>query len=534
MNSRDLALVAEGLRPLAEDEFSGAFNLGQLAAMHGLRHLIATPLIDHDVDLEDPAVFLDVLRAIDRYAHQHPEPAQGRRRSRTDIVQAIGLLIGIDAHEDMTIGARYQRVFDEFRIGSRQLQKDRWGPEFRLTYIQYIQEKMVDRRACSWIAAQASAFRNQPTAQVDEPDASPAGTVMPNPPPTRITPQSNPSVDWERWKRYASRTVNTELVGADAVIDRLAGYLASPDPGPTIVSGEGGIGKTSVMVKAMNVPSVRERYVGAIWATSINIGIGDSADSEYHWPRILTSLAEQLSVETGPATTPIERGIQQRLDGLPRDALILCVIDNLEGLHDGEEIIGRLADIGLSAPHGLALTSRPAVDQLRVGGKHMAMMPLNRDNTADLVLQINPGLRVGGDEIADEIFRISHGIPYVIRLVASQYRDEKLPIEYIFEDLKRSEATYDYLFKRSIKILSRATSPELAAALMGGFCRFYRGTVISYADLFDRSQIADRNDFHTVLKVAGRLNLVQATEIDRHYSIHSLLYEFLKSPGVHV
>jgi NB-ARC domain len=531
VNSKDLALVAEGLRPLAEDEFSGAFDLGQLATMHGLRRLIAT---DHDLDVGDPAVLLDVLRAIDRYAHQHAEPAQGRRRSRTDVVQVIGLLIGIDDHEDMTIGARYQRVLDKFGIQSRQLQKDRRGPEFRLTYIRYIQEKLVDPSASSWITAQAQAFQAHRIATADTAAASAKDSAALDDHRTLVTPGTVPQIDWERWKQFPSRTVSADLVGVDSVIPRLAGYLASLDPGPTVVSGAGGLGKTSVMVKALNTPTVRERYRGAIWVNSINVGVGESADSQYHWPQILTSLAAQLSVETGPATTRTERDIQQRLNQLPADARVLCVVDNLEGLHDGEQIVERLEKIGLAAPHGVALTSRPVGDRFAVGGKHLAMLPLDQDHTAELVFQENPGLRVGGDAIADEIFRISQGNPYLILLVATQYFADKLPIEYIIEELKRSEATYAYLFKRSIEILSRTATPHLAAALMQGFCRRYRGSLIAYDELFDLTRIPDRNAFNNVLRVASRLNLVQATDIGRHYSIHSLLYTFLKQPDINV
>jgi hypothetical protein len=142
----DLESVAkqmEILHSLSQD--NTAVNLKLLGMQTGLWQLVAAHLHGAGLDPNDPAVLLDVLRAVDRYAADpaNRERARPGQRSRTDVVQAVGLMILLDdSYDDHTLTSRRKRVEQRFGIGMRQFNSDREGPQFRLMYLEYLQEKL--------------------------------------------------------------------------------------------------------------------------------------------------------------------------------------------------------------------------------------------------------------------------------------------------------------------------------------------------------------------------------------------------------
>ncbi|BDT94149.1 hypothetical protein IFM12275_41250 [Nocardia sputorum] len=159
INLESVAKQMEVLHSLSQD--NAAVDLKLLGMQTGLRQLVATLIHGAGLDPNDPAVLLDVLRAVDRYAADpaNRERPRSGQRSRTDVVQAVGLMILLDdSYDDRTLTARRSRVEECFGIGTRQFNSDREGPKFRLMYLEYLQEKLQHPRARAWIIQTARHF----------------------------------------------------------------------------------------------------------------------------------------------------------------------------------------------------------------------------------------------------------------------------------------------------------------------------------------------------------------------------------------
>ncbi|MGV9676438.1 ATP-binding protein [Nocardia sp. NPDC003482] len=528
----------------------GAINLAILEQRTNLRQYIADRLQKPDAAALSGAEMLEVLRAIDSRARPFPNvPSYPAHLPDEHKVLAVGILIRLYESYPADIVKRREVVEEKLGAPVGQLRRERWLPNYLDTYLRFIDNKLTDDDVRIEIIREVRVeLRRQqelrtsaispPTALAPEIDSSGADIATTDASNissgARQEPSTTLAVDWERWKRYAAAASSTTLVGVEAQIATLSGYLTSDDPGPVVVSGAGGMGKTSVLLKAMQRIAKLNRFAGAMWTTSVNFRLDRSdrpRERDYDWHQILASLALQMDVDSTPAVSRLERDIRQRIEALPSYIHLLCIVDNLEGLHDGTEVIEQLTSLGLRYPHCVAITSRSEIDRVRYGDKHIKMLPLGPEDTADLACLVNPELRSAGEvgqRMTDEIYRVSHGNPYIIRLVATQSADAGLPLDEIIADLEQSDDTYEYLFQRSLDILGRFSSPELAFFLMQGFCRFRSGVAIGYKELRDRSLIESDEDFKRTLSIARRLNLIQTTEINQRYSIHSLLHEYLK------
>lgn len=179
-DQRDPAMEAavDDLADLMSDGKRGAFDPGCLDRAVGLRTWITdTPGMEGvDLDLENPRVFMQVLRSVDTYAEEDPVAqrtvGRGNNFTTTQAVRAIGWLIRVDDRRGSGSGLEKRRTDAkkaEVGIDSRQLGADRWQAWHHLgdIYVLYLRRVLEDPKSRTEILGRVRAEARQGQSQVE-------------------------------------------------------------------------------------------------------------------------------------------------------------------------------------------------------------------------------------------------------------------------------------------------------------------------------------------------------------------------------
>jgi hypothetical protein len=347
------------------------------------------------------------------------------------------------------------------------------------------------------------------------------------------------------WKRYPVGIDHQRLLAADRVIDQLLTFLGGETTGPAVtISGAGGLGKTAVTYEAVSTLTGSQRFTKIVWVSAKN-GVfqtsqaaGDPATVDWH--DVLRVIAEQLGCQLSPSRRLWERDVGQhvrRRDGTDR---ILLVVDNLEGIDDAQQVIGRLGTLGLGRPHKLVATTRWAVTSNDYDVPDIRIRPLGAQDTIALVRQIG----AGDDDLADAddssllpIHQIAEGNPFLVKLIVRRYLRTGRPLTGVIAELTSLGTGQDhhptlggavrrYLYEQSLDELASRFDRHSAQRLMAAFCFAPRGETLDAGELRAWSELPDRAAFDQLLEAACGLALIRPSQRNLRYSIHSLLYEF--------
>lgn len=166
--------------------------------------------------------------------------------------------------------------------------------------------------------------------------------------------------------------------------------------------------------------------------------------------------------------------------------------------------------------------------------RNIAISPLGERESYNLVRLMAHGTNsdlthARNDELA-AIFEITEGNPFLIKLIARRYVMSGLALPRIIDDIGKATAGLGkkvraWLFEQSLEELALRSSRPEARRLIFSFCANGRGGAMTYDELLEESLSSDSSQFDTLLESACRLGLVRASDQNRRYSIHSLLYE---------
>jgi predicted ATPase/class 3 adenylate cyclase len=208
--------------------------------------------------------------------------------------------------------------------------------------------------------------------------------------------------------RYELPAPPTPLFGrerdAAAVRQLLAGHRL------VTLTGPGGVGKTRLALRVAELS--REEFAdGVVFVPLAEVGVADLVPEE---------IARALGL---PPASYGGEGLT-RLTAQLRDRRLLLVLDNVEQLGEGVEVIGRLLDGAPSVP--VLATSRGPL-RLR-GEQQYPVGPLDRraavEQFAERAHAVRPDLRLGPDERAavDRIVDGVDGLPLAVELAAARVR----------------------------------------------------------------------------------------------------------------
>jgi len=348
------------------------------------------------------------------------------------------------------------------------------------------------------------------------------------------------------WHRYASVS-HEVLFGVEQIIGRLRAGLRSTSGGWILcVRGAGGVGKTALAYEVARVAEQEGAFDRVLWTTvkgeASLLGIGEM--SQPTWGDTVAGLADQLEVPLSASRTLWDRELGDAIRRQDAGTRFLTVVDNLESSGTATSIVDRLVELGFVRPHKLLLTSRWVVpdrwnlvkEQLVRGLAPKDAIALARHEGAS-----DEQLSAAPDSAFSPIVRITEGNPYLIKLIVRRYLSSGLPLERVVQDLiaaaghlgsqkdSLAHGARDYLFDGSLKELDRRAGSKAAHMLMAAFCVKRRGEEVDYGELKDISGLADAA-FDDVLRCGCELELIQASNLNQRYSIHSLLYEFTVGP----
>lgn len=348
------------------------------------------------------------------------------------------------------------------------------------------------------------------------------------------------------WRRHAL-VDHDRPFGIDAVVGRVAATLCSPSAAQLVsLFGDGGIGKTTVAYEAARACAARGHFERIAWASAKNMSAGTHHDGPpdlvvAYWLDVVRSIADQLGLDLGVSKALWEKDVARGLRLLTADRAFLVVVDNLESTEDAQGAVDRLAALGLTGQHRVVVTTRWSVQVGFSPVQEFRVTSMRRDDALALIRHLGStdgDLGSAPEEQLGPILDVTEGNPFLIKLVVRHYLATHRSLDVVIGDLRDladgstdgppalGHRVREHLYLRSLTELERRCGGESANQLMACFCLKEKGEYSTYDELMEISGIGSESTFRQTLVEACRLALVRSSDMNRRYSVHSLLHEF--------
>jgi hypothetical protein len=321
----------------------------------------------------------------------------------------------------------------------------------------------------------------------------------------------------------------TRLFGFEDDQQELLGLLMDREGRwAAVISGIGGIGKTSVADAVARRAAESFRFERLLWYRAVDRDLGGrpmAAESVYE--AFMLATAERLWPESAPgeATSTLVARVRQTLKSRP----FLVIIDNLETRQTTAYFLERAAELTNPSKCLLTTRSRPTVTA------DAFMITLDELSEADAVALLRHQARaIGladmsetGDEALQAIYRVTGGNPLALKLVVSLAA--VLPLTDILADMARTATTaieemYRHIYWHAWRSLSPDGQKLLQAMPLVG----EQGALPQQMQAM--SSLSDESFWPAVTELISR-SLIEAegTMFERRYGIHRLTESFLRT-----
>jgi hypothetical protein len=347
----------------------------------------------------------------------------------------------------------------------------------------------------------------------------------------------SPALD--TWERHAI-VDHDRLFGVERLISDVAEVVRATTGGISLVSlsGDGGIGKTTVAYE-VTMRLTNGDFSRIAWASARNARFGAigqaSASSGVQSADMLKSIADQLGFDVGLSRALWETEFAARLRTLDSDERVLAVVDNIESLDDAASLPQYLESLGLVRPHKVLVTTRWSLQDYAAVLSEFPVISLEPGDALALVAHLgrnDPSLSSANADALAPLLRVTEGNPFLIKIAVSHYMISHRSLDQVLHELTDlststglGQRLNEHLYLRSLTELERRRGEGPTRSLMSAFCATDIGDSLSYEELAQDSGL-ETEQFRQVLEDACRLALVRSSELNRRYSIHSLLYEF--------
>lgn len=328
---------------------------------------------------------------------------------------------------------------------------------------------------------------------------------------------------------FVPATVRETLVGLSAPCETLHTYLrhrmVQPRT-PILVTGLGGIGKTTLLTHALTtwVKTEAPTIERILWTRIIPTRTGEQ-QVERVIDLILSQLGQQLEVPLLTLPT-VEQRLRQVATYLTRfRQRFVIVIDNVESAveHSGAlqfaQVIAQVALVLIGSRRDPTLTE--------IGTAVFPVHELAKPHAEALVThesqQSLPAAEV------KEIVKVVGGHPLALLLVVAQRR--RLPLARVLDGLKRSSELADVLYER-IYLRAWELLNDVSKSMLIGLSGIpLEGTYLPR--LLQLARVATphitQRDMEVAIGELSTLNLVQVTNgAEPIYSLHRLTYRFIE------
>ncbi|MGK7896173.1 MAG: NB-ARC domain-containing protein [Xenococcus sp. (in: cyanobacteria)] len=339
----------------------------------------------------------------------------------------------------------------------------------------------------------------------------------------------------EKTLREKTNWEQKRLFGINKILDRLGENLQSRDDYWLMsLTGAGGIGKTSLTEKLVGEYAADSGFYKLAWTTAKRVYLAADMSvqktnnrGDTNAGRIIYDIASQLDLNLPPANTDHFAALQKKLKSEP----YLIVIDNLETLREYEFLLERFNPFDPMCnirPSKIIFTSRKDLKTHNFAVREIKLTGIDKSATFEMIRYQGQELDMiqqALDEELEPIYQKTQGNPLMVLLVINLLKIYHEPLDKIFERFEQNQDFQDFLYEESIFSLS-----DNAMRVLNTVIEFSPNSVISHSDLQQSSGLND-DEFIQAITESSRLNLLDSSRSltsESRYSIHSLLYEFLR------
>jgi hypothetical protein len=324
-----------------------------------------------------------------------------------------------------------------------------------------------------------------------------------------------------------------QLFGIEEYLLRLREYLQDRKSSWFIsVTGQGGIGKTSLVEKLVRENTALLGFKKLAWITAKRKYINKIGEIEHRGEALnidsmINEIANQLDIMLPQAVEDNFLYLQNKLQSTP----YLIVIDNLETLQEYESLLFRFGSDNSRnnfKPSKVIFTSRVKLaGQTNIELKEEELLGLSEDASLALIKYKGKDIkRIREARHSDllPIYEQTEGNPLLINLVVNLIKRYSYPLKDIFNAITKSENLLDYLYGEALDSIS-----ENAQTVLHAMTEYHQSSIVSYEKLQYSSGLTDEKLKKAIYECEQRSLLLSLSSLNEEpcYSIHNLLYEYL-------
>jgi len=323
-----------------------------------------------------------------------------------------------------------------------------------------------------------------------------------------------------------------KLFGIEENLGILRQYLQDKEGSWFIsITGEGGIGKTSITEKLVREYTAISGFEKLAWITAKRISLTSTGETKdtgttLNIDSMIYELAKQLGIALPPAPDEQFLYFQQKLQSSP----YLIVIDNLETLEEYQTLLSRF-DTHTSRnnfrPSKVIFTSRVKFQETDI--RDLEIRGLSEKASLELIrYKGNDIQRINNatDGQLLPIYSKTKGNPLLVKLVVSLIKRYDSPLNEIIDFIGKKNQLLDYLYAEALTSISNN-----ARKVINAMTSYVQSSAVSYQMLKYTTGMEDtelREAIQECVRHSSLLSpLPDQLDEERRYSIHNLLYEYL-------
>lgn len=325
-----------------------------------------------------------------------------------------------------------------------------------------------------------------------------------------------------------------KLFGIEENLAILRDYLQDKEGSWFIsIAGEGGIGKTSIAEKLVREYTAISGFEKLAWITAKRIYLDTTGETKdtgkaLNIDSMLYEIARQLGITLPPTLNEQFPYLQEKLQSSP----YLILIDNLETLEEYQTLFSQFDTHSYRnnfKPSKIIFTSRVKLQETDI--KDLEIRGLSEKATLELIRYRGNDLeriKNATDGQLLPIYSKTEGNPLLIKLVVSLIKRHDLPLNEIINFIKKQNQLLDYLYAEALKSIS-----DNARSVLNAMTNYdAQSSPVSYQMLKATTDLKDTELREAIQECCRHSSLLsplphQINEEGR-YSIHNLLYEYLK------
>jgi hypothetical protein len=326
-----------------------------------------------------------------------------------------------------------------------------------------------------------------------------------------------------------------KLFGIKNILEKIRANLQTPDDSWLMsITGAGGIGKTSLTEDLVGKYASNAGFSKLAWTTAKRTYLEadmslakDKKRQDFSTDYMIYDIASQLDINLPPATRDNFFALQKKLTS----DRYLIVIDNLETLPEYQKLLARFNPFDPQCnirPSKVIFTSRKHLIANNSAVREIKLRGIDKSATLEMIRDQGQELDIvkqASDKELEPIHEKTNGNPLMILLVMNLLKIYDDPLPKIFERFEQNRDIQEFLYEESLNSLS-----DNALKILNLMIKYSAGYLVHSSDLQKLSNFND-DEFREAIRECCQFNLLDNSprlEEETRYSIHSLLYEFLR------